>query len=402
MSRLALLLAVVALAGCAGGSEAQPAAPSPAERDVRALVARMLELHPGLASGTRARAALQARGEVLAARAGSLTRDQLVVEVMRLTTLGERNGHTGVFVFHPHARPLHVYPVRLYAFPDGMWVVDAADPALVGKRVESIDGVPVSRLTEAARALVPHDNDTGAGLILPEVVVTEEALKGLGLTDGGRAAFAFADGTSVELDQVPTSAFPEGSVVQPLLRPREPQPVWLRRLDEQTWLTTLDRGRAVYLGFHQTHSVPQGMLDRFRKLARTKKVRRVVVDARLNGGGDNTTFWSLVDAIRAAGPKARLLVGRKTFSAAGNFAAVVDAQTRARVLGEPSGGSPNQWGDSAPVDVPSLGLTVHVAVQDVQAVPGDRRLAVEPDVPVALTAADFFAGRDPVLARALR
>ncbi len=64
--------------------------------------------------------------------------------------------------------------------------------------------------------------------------------------------------------------------------------------------------------------------------------------------------------------------------------------------------SPNQWGDSAPVDVPSLGLTVHVAVQDVQAVPGDRRLAVEPDVPVALTAADFFAGRDPVLARALR
>ena len=55
-----------------------------------------------------------------------------MAEVMRLTTLGERNGHTGVFVFHPHARPLHVYPVRLYAFPDGMWVVAAADPAHVG------------------------------------------------------------------------------------------------------------------------------------------------------------------------------------------------------------------------------------------------------------------------------
>jgi hypothetical protein len=401
VSRLAALLALVALVGCAGGSEAKPAAPSPAERDVRALVARMLELHPGLAPGTEARAALQQRGEALASRAGSLTHDQLVAEVMRLTTLGERNGHTGVFVFHPHARPLHVYPVRLYAFPDGMWVVDAADPALVGKRVESIDGVPVSRLAEAGRALVPHDNETGVDLILPEVVVTEEVLKGLGLTDGGRAAFAFADGTFTELDPVTTSAFPEGSVVQPLLRPREPQPVWLRRQDEQAWLTTLDRGRAVYLGFHQTHSLPQGMLDRLRKLARTK-VRRVVVDARLNGGGDNTTYWPLVDAMRAAGRKAVLLVGRKTFSAAGNFAAVVDAQTRARVLGEPSGGAPNQWGDSAPVDVPSLGLTVHVAVEDVQAVPGDKRLAVMPDVPVALTAADFFAGRDPVLARALR
>ena len=64
--------------------------------------------------------------------------------------------------------------------------------------------------------------------------------------------------------------------------------------------------------------------------------------------------------------------------------------------------SPNQWGDSAPVEVPSLGLTVHVSVQEVEVVPEDTRLAVEPDVPVALTAADFFAGRDPVLARALR
>ena len=402
MRRLAAALAVVALAGCAGGSEAQPAAPSPAERDVRALVTRMLEVHPGLAPGTEARAVLQRRGEALAARAGSLRRDQLVAEVMRLTTLGDRNGHTGVFVFHPHARPLHVYPVRLYAFPDGLWVVAAADPALVGKRVESIDGVPVARIAEAARALVPHDNEPGVSLLLPEVVVTEEVLTGLGLTDGGPAAFAFSDGSSSQLDPVTTSAFPEGSVVQPLLRPREPQPVWLRRQDEPVWLTTLDRGRAVYLGFHETHSVPQELLDRLRKQAQTKKVRRVVVDARLNGGGDNTTYWSLVDAIRAAGRKAMLLVGRKTFSAAGNFAAVVDAETRARVLGEPSGGAPNQWGDSAPVELPSVGLTVHVAVEDVQAVPSDRRLAVEPDMPVVLTAADFFAGRDPVLARALR
>ncbi len=33
--------------------------------------------------------------------------------------------------------------------------------------------------------------------------------------------------------------------------------------------------------------------------------------------------------------------------------------------------------------------------------PGDKRLAVAPDIPVVLSAADFFAGRDPVLARAL-
>lgn len=73
--------------------------------------------------------------------------------------------------------------------------------------------------------------------------------------------------------------------------------------------------------------------------------------------------------------------------------------------GAPGGGrcagSPNQWGDSSPVELPAVGLTAHVAVQDVQVVPADMRLAVMPDLPVDATAADFLA-RDPDSARALR
>jgi hypothetical protein len=398
--RAGVLVAVVALAGCAG--EERPAAPSPAERDLRALAARMLELHPGLAPGTAARASFSAEAAALAGRADSLTRPQLVVAVMRLTALGDRNGHTGVFVFHRHARPLHVYPLRLYDFPDGLRVVDAEDPAHVGRRLTAIEGVPVGRIAEAARPLVPHDNDASIRLLLPEVVVTEEVLVGLELTDGGAAAFTFADGTTAELRPVPAQAFGRGSAVAPLVRPAEPQPVWLRRQDEPVWAMPLDRGRALYVGYHLVESPPQSLLDRIAAAARRPAVRRIVVDLRLNPGGDNTTFWSLVDAVRRAGRKAVVLTGRRTFSAAGNLAAVLDHDTRARLVGEPTGGSPNQWGDSAPVELPSIGLTVHVAVQDVQVVPDDRRLAVVPDVGVEPTAADFLAGRDPVLARALR
>jgi len=71
-------------------------------------------------------------------------------------------------------------------------------------------------------------------------------------------------------------------------------------------------------------------------------------------------------------------------------------------VGQPSGGSPNLWGDVETVELPRSGLTARVAALYWQfARRGDKRLAVEPDIPVALTASDFFAGRDPVLARAL-
>ena len=64
----------------------------------------------------------------------------------------------------------------------------------------------------------------------------------------------------------------------------------------------------------------------------------MVVDVRLNGGGDNTTYGWLVSALASRAVnrpgKLVLLTGRVTFSAGGNFVAEVDAFTRARIVGE--------------------------------------------------------------------
>ncbi len=97
-----------------------------------------------------------------------------------------------------------------------------------------------------------------------------------------------------------------------------------------------------------------------------------------------------------------LLTGPSTFSAAGNFVADVDRHTAARIVGEPAGGAPNQWGDSVVIPLEHAGLTLRVATVYWEfGPPGDTRAETPVDVAVGLTAADFFAGRDPVLARAL-
>ncbi len=188
-------------------------------------------------------------------------------------------------------------------------------------------------------------------------------------------------------------------------RPNGAQPVWLQRQDEEQWLRTIDRGRAVYLGYHHAMMGTYETAERLTRLARRPGVRRVIVDVRLNGGGNNATYGPLVGALQRpdVGRKAVLLVGRVTFSAAGNFVAEVEARTRARLIGEPTGGAPNQWGDSTVLELPAAGLAVRVANQYVQVTKAsDRRATIRPDIQVDLTAADFFAGRDPVLARALR
>ena len=167
---------------------------------------------------------------------------------------------------------------------------------------------------------------------------------------------------------------------------------------------TINRGRAVYVTYNMVTN-PGAMPQRLLKLARKPRVRRVIVDLRINGGGDNTSYWSLVRALqnRRVNKRGKLavLIGRRTFSAAGNLAGDLDSQTRARFFGEPTGGAPSQWGDQAVIPLPSLRISAATAVEYVGD-PDDTRTATMPDVPVPVSAAAFFAGRDPVLAAALR
>jgi C-terminal processing protease CtpA/Prc len=129
---------------------------------------------------------------------------------------------------------------------------------------------------------------------------------------------------------------------------------------------------------------------------------------RLNGGGDNTTYGPLTSLFGSPAVNKRgrlyLLIGRGTFSAAGNFSAEIDRATRAVIVGEPTGGGVETYGDTFPVHLPTVGWTVRIAARyhERKKSRTDRRLAVEPDLPLELTSAQYFAGRDPVLERALR
>jgi hypothetical protein len=54
------------------------------------------------------------------------------------------------------------------------------------------------------------------------------------------------------------------------------------------------------------------------------------------------------------------------------------------------------------IALPALGVSVFLSTSRIEPFPGDARVSLEPDRAVPLTAAAFFAGRDPVLAAALR
>ena len=123
-----LLLASLAMVAIVSSAQARPSAPATAADDVRELGKSIEQLHP---APFRSISAAKFRAEVnaLAQRAPASSRNELLVGVLRIIALlGPRNGHTGLFPGDSGAQPVaHLYPLRLYDFSDGVYVVDARD-----------------------------------------------------------------------------------------------------------------------------------------------------------------------------------------------------------------------------------------------------------------------------------
>jgi hypothetical protein len=415
--RRAALLAVAALlAGCASGESGAPTTSSAEglpDGDVAALVDGVARIHPDPWHDVSEADFLASAGE-LAADYDELGPNERLVGLMRLLALlGERDGHSGIFPLDPaHDGALGLLPVRLYDFADGLFVVDAIDrPTLVGARVESIGGLSVDEVRALVEPLVPHDNAGSLRARVPQFMLVAEILHGLGVTTSPEEVelgLVLKGGARevVPLQPMPAAeyaaAYPD--LFHPLVPqglPARPAPPYLARRLEERWLATLDGGKAVYAAYNVTLGSTLDFAETLRRRASQTGVERVVLDLRHNPGGDNTTYGALLEELVAVDDLV-VLVGRTTFSAAANLLAELEDRADPTLVGEPSGGSPNLYGDTIAVALPQTGWSAQIAAVHWAPAGPDSRLAFEPDVSVELTSEDFFAGRDPVLSAALR
>lgn len=344
-------------------------------------------------------------------RAPLLTDEQFLVEVMRLNalpTLQGRDGHAGVFTFFNPGAELHSLPLRTYEFSDGLFVVDARPPYrdLIGVEIIEIGGASMEEVRSRISPLISRDNSTTVKGRLPPTAMTLEVLKGTGLVDSDSPTLTFSHGSGHtfmrRIEPIPTDEYNDwlGGHMFMLRLPPDPQVLYLSRPKSPAWIKYLADSRTLYA---QYNLVENGYLlsERIEGVIRRRRVDRVVFDIRHNPGGDNTQYRSLVDLFssRVINGKRPLFViaGRVTFSAAGNLAGELDAATDAIFVGEPPGGSPNQYGDRYEIELPHSGIVAGVPVYFVEVVPGDDRLAIRPDIPAVISSDDFFDHRDPAL-----
>jgi hypothetical protein len=314
-----------------------------------------------------------------------------MLDLMRLLALlGERNGHTAIHPLDEHACPLHFYPLVAHEFDDAIVVVSGDDPEAIGRELLAVNGVPVDELTAAVTPLIAHDNEWTIRARRPVFCVAAEILREIGVADDDALSMRLGR-REVRLEPIPAAEF------RSRLGGGNPLPGGAedRRVER--------RGRAAVVSYHVTRG---DTTDFAREIeAAAVDLDRVVLDLRRNGGGNNQTYGPLLEALERldrAGTRLVALTSRVTFSAAMQLVVDLEQRTSTVFVGEPTGGSPNQYGDAQPVVLPESGLTARVAtVSWTTAGADDARSTRKPDFHVRSDSIPYLIGEDPVLSAAL-
>lgn len=344
--------------------------------------------------------------------------DQVLARLLRLVAF-LNDGHSALYGAGPDS-PLaferRALPFQFYWFPDGLYVVggDGAWADHAGSRVLRFGELPADEVLRRMSAYRGVDNAMTWRWMGPQFYVRQLALL--------REVGALGEGGTVRL----TLLTPEGAEhtlpveggAYELVRGLRPfpgavgePPPYLARTDTSYWLEPLPDFDALYFQFNQVRDAPQEPIAAFAaRLRRTlleQGATTLIVDVRHNNGGNNTLVRPLVRTLiefemRAPENRIFVLMGRNTFSAAQNFINHVERWTDATFVGEPSSSSPNFTGEDNEVVLPYSRVFGSLSCfywQDSD--PFDDRPWIEPDLPVQLSAADYFAGLDPVLERVL-
>lgn len=301
-------------------------------------------------------------------------------------------------------------PVRIRLFHDGAYITatDEEHSHLLGARVNRVGSRSVEEVVRALAEDWPGNwawAHRWAGLSLS----SPAHLQGLGALDDPRRAVLFT--TFISKSQtIDLSPIAEGSALNELTRPTTSVERWAGEAGRGNYVRPLRDRNAVYISIDdmadgEGKTFEQLTRDAFAALA-LDWPERVVIDLRRNGGGNNFLGEPLrkrIAASRFNRPGGLyVLIGPPTFSAGQNLANRLERETFALFVGEPTGGSPNHYGDAKIFQGKATGLTTIVSsLPWFDSYPQDQRKWIMPDLPMPASFANWRAGRDAALELAL-
>ncbi len=347
----------------------------------------------------------------LRSRIVSMPNERALFELSALCALAG-DAHTGVDL-QGSGIPLMAMPLGFEAFDDGVFVVLAGplESGNLAAKLTAVNSVPTGEVIERIGRLIATDNPGRLRRQAAQLMTLRGALWAAGVIDGPVDAVTLTLRPLGSADEVERKIrFADSSMLHMIRWQRSPDftsitpPMYLRRASGNYQSDYDETSKTLYIAYNRCAEADDLPMERFAHMVLgfwdRLKPERLLIDLRHNGGGNERVLGPLIDAIDGhpeIDQPGRLFVatGPRTFSSAVNNAVTLNQTTEAVTVGEPSGGSPNHFGEVKQFELPS-GIRVFYSTKYFDRVEGDPA-ALLPELDAPRSSEHWFAGRDPVL-----
>ncbi len=314
-------------------------------------------------------------------------------------------------------------PLKFYQFHDGVYIqgIHKDYEQFLGAKIIKIGDKTIDEAIQAVYPVVSAENESffkAYGiyyLAVPEVLHAKGVIK-----NKDRVPVVMEkDGKTLkyEFNTIDTYRFPgrytfiqqEGNWLD--ARDQSKTPLWLKNLNLIYFYEYLPESKTVYIRHSQIQNDASEPIEAFYArvfdFIENNEVEKLVIDVRLNGGGNNFLNKPIITGIietQKINQRGKLFVitGRNTFSACQNLVNEMENYTNALFVGEPTAENVNFFGDNRSLNLPNSQLPIRLSFawwQDKY--PWDNRQWTTPHIATDLTFKDYANNHDPAMAAIL-
>ncbi|WP_235299373.1 hypothetical protein [Portibacter marinus] len=361
--------------------------------------------------------------EVLSKEIPDLQAHEIVVGFARLIS-SFKYGHTALGFRHNNSI-FRQLPVNFYLFKDGLYIQGAHKDyeEVVGAKVLQIGTMKTADALKAIYPVPPNENDQyfkAYGLrylSMPAVLHAQKVIPQLSdsveivVEKNGQQFISVIEALPSGENLDTQYGFVTQSEDYVDARDQTKTPHYLKNLDKIYYYEYLPDEKTVYVRQSQIQDDPEENIPAFYEkvfdFIENNDVDRLVLDVRLNGGGNNYKNKAVVtgvietEKINQVG-KFIVIIGRRTFSACQNLINELDNYTNVIFVGEPSSENVNFYGDNNRLELPNSKIPLFLSFawwQDKPQWEGAQWTA--PHVAVEMTFEEYKNNLDPALATAL-
>ncbi|MEA4919801.1 MAG: hypothetical protein VB078_02585 [Clostridiaceae bacterium] len=341
----------------------------------------------------------------LAEKSADLSDEQVMVELKRIiASIGD--AHT-----HLNCDEHFFYPIELQMFGSDLYVIntDKSLEDMMFSKVVKIGDTDIDEVITQLTTLIPHENDNWLSVMLPQSLEVPTYLYGLGIIDSQEHAI-FTVEKNGEAKTFDITSIPRGNKIEFINN--DENDVLRGTYQKYYDYEYLPQYEALYFEYNSCMEMSQRKMEPFvqEMFADIERegAEKIIVDLRRNGGGNSSVLHPFTERLAAyigEGKKTKvyILISRRTISS-GIFAIfdIKQAAQAAVVVGQPTGGALDCYGDIKTLTLPNLKMSISYSTKYFEFskkynIKNPEGNMFSPDVFIESSIEDYEKGRDAVL-----